>query len=1013
MAASTGARRRAFMAEARVPSRYRDAGASPPAPPMTDPRLRLLHLSDLHERGPRERERWRRRRVLGDAWARNLDEVLADGVPVDLVAFTGDVADWGLPAEYDLAGEFVEALLERLKVPKERFFVVPGNHDIQREVHEPLWQQLRPILLSTDPLERSRWLAGGRPPRGVDPAQLDLLLARGAAYRAWLGALGLVDCLPETSPHGRLGYRATPPLPALPFDVHVIGLDSAWLCGGDDDSHHLLLTEDQIARLATDHGDPLPGFRLALVHHPLNDLADARPSRDLLAQHVDLLLRGHLHEEDLVTTSTPDQTLREIAAGCVYEGDQANRWRNACHLIDVTFDPQGRPTRYEVRLRGFSDRGAAFWFDDGGLYRGAPQGRLTWRLAAPSDPPPSRRGEGVFVGRRDELRRLTAALLPADGAPRPVAIGALQGMPGVGKSYLADHFAAEHATRFPGGAIRLALGPAELADEGRPAAQLAAALFGRLADRFHVPLDAADAADRVRDRLLHPVALLHIENVDTRAAAESAVSLVARLRGCPIVITGRYQELGRTAPGWTCIQVAPFDEATAMEQLEAEIHPARNADERAAFSRLVTKLGYLPLALHLAAGYLREGDYTVDTFLGHLERTELNLDPDDPADRLLRDDPVRANLHRTFTLSLTHLRRDLTRRRLDPALLLPALAALAHAPPAGFGRSLGAVLAGLDPVRFDPLIASARKLSLLARVPEQDRPDGAWRIHPLLAQHLRSDPAAAAGPARMTAWFLERLPELPAGQEELQGQRWNEVTQEAAALVSWLADLSDDDLVRVEREGSVYAMRSGPFHAWVDLCERGLKVRREPAERSNFLFTLMHVAQSVGALDRSLAAAREMETVDRERGAEREAALAAGCRADILEARGELDEALRIRQEEELPVYAKLGDVRSRAVTMGKIADILQARGELDEALRIRQEEELPVFVKLGDVRSLLVGRAHLALTHLARAQPGDREAAVDLLCLAHEAAEALRLPEANQIRRIQLKHGLPTEPRS
>ena len=73
--------------------------------------------------------------------------------------------------------------------------------------------------------------------------------------------------------------------------------------------------------------------------------------------------------------------------------------------------------------------------------------------------------------------------------------------------------------------------------------------------------------------------------------------------------------------------------------------------------------------------------------------------------------------------------------------------------------------------------------------------------------------------------------------------------------------------------------------------------------------------------------------------------------ADILQSRGDLDEALRIRREEELPVYERLGDVRSRAVTMGKIADILQSRGDLDEALRIRREEELPVYERLGDVR--------------------------------------------------------------
>jgi hypothetical protein len=77
--------------------------------------------------------------------------------------------------------------------------------------------------------------------------------------------------------------------------------------------------------------------------------------------------------------------------------------------------------------------------------------------------------------------------------------------------------------------------------------------------------------------------------------------------------------------------------------------------------------------------------------------------------------------------------------------------------------------------------------------------------------------------------------------------------------------------------------------------------------------------------------------------------------ADILQARGQLDEVLRIRLEEELPVYERLGDVRSKAVTQGNIADILQARGQLDEALRIRLEEELPVYERLGDVREKAV----------------------------------------------------------
>src|SRR5207245_858062 len=105
-------------------------------------------------------------------------------------------------------------------------------------------------------------------------------------------------------------------------------------------------------------------------------------------------------------------------------------------------------------------------------------------------------------------------------------------------------------------------------------------------------------------------------------------------------------------------------------------------------------------------------------------------------------------------------------------------------------------------------------------------------------------------------------------------------------------------------------------------------------------------------------------------------AVARGRIADILVQRGELDEALRIRRDAELPGYTRLGDVRSIAVTQGQIADILAQRGELDEALRIRREEELPVYTRLGDVRSIAVTQGQIA----------------DILAQRGELDEALRI---------------------
>jgi hypothetical protein len=122
------------------------------------------------------------------------------------------------------------------------------------------------------------------------------------------------------------------------------------------------------------------------------------------------------------------------------------------------------------------------------------------------------------------------------------------------------------------------------------------------------------------------------------------------------------------------------------------------------------------------------------------------------------------------------------------------------------------------------------------------------------------------------------------------------------------------------------------------------------------------ILQSRGDLDEALRIRREDELPVYERfGDVRSRAFTMGKIAEIIWSRGELDEALRIWREEVLRAFDRLGDVRSRAVTMGNIADIIQSRGELDEALRIRREDQLPVYERLGDVRERAVALQKIA----------------------------------------------------
>ena len=119
---------------------------------------------------------------------------------------------------------------------------------------------------------------------------------------------------------------------------------------------------------------------------------------------------------------------------------------------------------------------------------------------------------------------------------------------------------------------------------------------------------------------------------------------------------------------------------------------------------------------------------------------------------------------------------------------------------------------------------------------------------------------------------------------------------------------------------------------------------------------------------------------------------------------------MRIRTEEELPVFERLGDVRSRAVTLGQIADILQDRGQLDEALRIRKEELLPVFERLGNVRELIVGRVNLALCLVKRGKAEDVQEIVGLLAWSYSHARERGYAEADQIASFLTQLGLPPD---
>jgi len=102
------------------------------------------------------------------------------------------------------------------------------------------------------------------------------------------------------------------------------------------------------------------------------------------------------------------------------------------------------------------------------------------------------------------------------------------------------------------------------------------------------------------------------------------------------------------------------------------------------------------------------------------------------------------------------------------------------------------------------------------------------------------------------------------------------------------------------------------------------------------------------------------------------------------------------------------GDVREQAVKLFKSADLLLARGEIDQALRLYREEVMPLFAQCQDARELLICRTKIAIAYLARGSAEDRRQAVAYLTQALADAKRLGIPEVRTIEALLAKANTP-----
>jgi len=106
--------------------------------------LTWLHLSDFHFGSKKD---WRQDRVL-DHFKRDIKGLLDKAnLQPDWVFVTGDIAFSGKPEQYQIASENFREINKILGLrPSRDWFIAPGNHDVDRDRVDGMWEIMRSQL---------------------------------------------------------------------------------------------------------------------------------------------------------------------------------------------------------------------------------------------------------------------------------------------------------------------------------------------------------------------------------------------------------------------------------------------------------------------------------------------------------------------------------------------------------------------------------------------------------------------------------------------------------------------------------------------------------------------------------------------------------------------------------------------------------------------------------------------------------------------------------------------------
>lgn len=248
--------------------------------------MRIIHLSDFHidSNNMEDLKNYVINPLIKDLVSINNE------TKIDMFAFSGDLVDKGgasfgndiILAFLTFQEEVVEPLLNAINLPLDRFFFVPGNHDIVRNADKKhievgLFHSLKSSEVVNAFIDSE------------DEDGIKRILPFKNFEKSYFQNFN--------GEYEYSNYQSTFKWQNEDNQIGVTCFNSSWRCfDSNKDFQNIILGERQVTRSRQLISDC--DIKIGIIHHPLNELApfEAKQIEGMLMKDYDILLFGHVHE---------------------------------------------------------------------------------------------------------------------------------------------------------------------------------------------------------------------------------------------------------------------------------------------------------------------------------------------------------------------------------------------------------------------------------------------------------------------------------------------------------------------------------------------------------------------------------------------------------------------------------------------------------------------------------------------------------------------------------------------